>query len=180
MLYHRLDNTMKRLAKAAILIVFVPVSIGALAIAFVLHQYVAGHSLEGYERTFMPIWRESAEAGIANTQAILGDMYARGGGGLALDYSEASKWYRRAANQGYANAQASLGVLYSEGHGVSQDYVQALEWLDLALASPASELDHRAAMGERRDRLAAKMTPAQMTEVQNLVKEFEPSLELKR
>ena len=43
-------------------------------------------------------------------------MYAIGQG-VAQDYAEAVKWYRRAAKQGYAKAQSNLGVRYRKGQG---------------------------------------------------------------
>jgi TPR repeat protein len=41
----------------------------------------------------------------------LGAIYVDGRGGLAQDYAEAVKWYRRAAEQGNADAQTRLGVM---------------------------------------------------------------------
>ena len=61
----------------------------------------------------------------------LGVMDLRGQG-VAQDYAEALKWYRKAADQGHASAQANLGVFYNKGHGVSQDYAEAAKWYRLA------------------------------------------------
>jgi len=33
-----------------------------------------------------------------------------------------------AAEQGHADAQYNLGMMYDNGHGVTQDYVRAMEW----------------------------------------------------
>ena len=48
--------------------------------------------------------------------------------GVAQDYAEAVKWYRRAAEQGIAEAQHNLGFMYHEGQGMAQDYAEAVKW----------------------------------------------------
>ena len=47
---------------------------------------------------------------------------------MALDYTQAVKWYRKAAEQGKALAQRNLGLMYDNGQGVAQDHAQALKW----------------------------------------------------
>jgi len=39
------------------------------------------------------------------------------GQGVAQDYAEAARWYRKAADQGGVAAQFNLGVMYYEGQG---------------------------------------------------------------
>ena len=53
--------------------------------------------------------RAKAEAGDAEAQVKLGDMYYFGRG-VPKDYTQAVSWYRKAAQQGYAKAQYNLGV----------------------------------------------------------------------
>ncbi len=48
------------------------------------------------------------------------------------DYATALREWRKAAEQGNAYAQTSLGVMYHNGQGVTQDYVQAHMWFNLA------------------------------------------------
>jgi TPR repeat protein len=81
---------------------------------------------------------------------------------------EAVRWYRKAAHQGYVDAQFNLGAMYKNGLGVTQDYVQAHMWLDLA----AMAGDRGAA--ENRNIVAALMTPAQIAEAQKLGREWKP------
>ena len=50
-------------------------------------------------------------------------------GGVAQDYNEAVKWYRKSAEQGTAAAQSNLGRMYDEGLGVVQDYTEAVKWV---------------------------------------------------
>ena len=54
-------------------------------------------------------------------------MYSTGRG-VAQDYAEAMKWYRKAADQGEAHAQTNLGYMYAQGHGVSKDDAEAVLW----------------------------------------------------
>jgi len=58
-------------------------------------------------------------------------MYSTGRG-VAEDYKEAARWYRKAANQGLANAQTNLGLMYANGAGVSKDYKEAAKWYQKA------------------------------------------------
>jgi len=110
-----------------------------------------------------------AAEGNADAQFNLGSLYHQGSG-LPQDYQEAIKWFRKAADQGHAAARVNLGSLYAEGvQGViPQDYPQALMWYIFAAASGDLE-----AM-QLRDSLAAKMTPAQITEAQRLAREYKP------
>ncbi len=111
-----------------------------------------------------------AEQGDAKAQYILGRMYDLGEG-VPQDYAEAAKWYRKAAEQGDAKAQFALGAMYSYGRGVPQDYVQAHKWYNLAASRYAPESDRDRAV-KNRDILAAKMTPAQIAEAQQLAREW--------
>jgi TPR repeat protein len=88
-------------------------------------------------------------------------MYASGRG-VSQDYAAAVSWYRKAAEQGEAKAQSGLGLMYANGHGVPKDYVSAHVWFTLAAAGgdKASE--------RNRKRVAAKMTPGQIAQVQAL------------
>lgn len=69
-------------------------------------------------------------------------------------------------------AQLNLGILYENGEGVSQDYVQAHMWMNLAVSH--SRLPECAAA---RDRVAAKMSPSQIAEAQRLAREWKSTKE---
>jgi uncharacterized caspase-like protein len=77
--------------------------------------------------TALRIWLEAAEAGDAEAQYYVGEIYEKGLG-TEPDYAKAAEWYRRSAEQGYARAQTNLGFLYEQGLGVEADPRQALEW----------------------------------------------------
>lgn len=54
------------------------------------------------------------------------------GDGVAQDYAEAARWYRRAAEAGHVLAQRNLGFLYASGKGVPRDFAEAERWFDKA------------------------------------------------
>jgi TPR repeat protein len=77
-------------------------------------------------------------------------------------------WYRKAADQGVIDAQFNLGIMYVYGSGV-QDYVQAHMWWNLAAVSGDEDAI------KNRDKVAKKMTPAQIAEAQKLAREWKPT-----
>ena len=91
-------------------------------------------------------------------------MY-RYGFGVPEDDKEAVKWWKLAAEQGYADAQFFLGVMYENGWGVLQDNVYAHMWFNIA-----ASLGYKSAVKER-DRVAKRMTPADISAAQKLARE---------
>jgi TPR repeat protein len=81
----------------------------------------------GHNCCDVAVVKSKAEAGNATAQFNLGVMYDLGHG-VAKDYAEAAKWYRKAAEQGYAEAQYNLGWMYANGEGVAKDYAAAAKW----------------------------------------------------
>jgi len=65
------------------------------------------------------------------TKSPLGNCYAAGTG-VAKDYVEAVRWYRKAAESGDPKAQFNVAVCYSEGNGVDKDAVEAVKWITKA------------------------------------------------
>jgi serine/threonine protein kinase len=61
----------------------------------------------------------------------LGVMVHRGEGGVASDWTQAAKLYKRAADQGYAPAQLNLSACYLSGKGVPQNEALGMKyWQD--------------------------------------------------
>jgi uncharacterized protein len=86
--------------------------------------------------------------------------------------------FRSLERWGDPEAQSNLGVMYKHGQGVPQDYVRAHMWFNLATSRfPASEKESREKAEKNRDRVASKMTPAQITETQKLAREWKPKKE---
>ena len=108
-------------------------------------------------------YRRAAEQGIAEAQYWLGFAYDYGSG-VPQDDAEAVRWYRLAAEQGGVGAQNNLGLMYSEGEGVPQDNIEAHMWLNLAASRSTGQQRERTVAA--RDRVAERMTPADLSEAQ--------------
>ncbi len=88
------------------------------------------------------------------------------GRGVPQDYAAALSRFRKAADQGHAGAQLGLAISYYKGQGLPQDYVLAhMLWNLAAAKGDASAVKNR-------DIVAAKITPAQIAEAQNLAREW--------
>ena len=74
--------------------------------------------------------KESAEF-TPEAQVDLGLMYSDGNG-VAQNYTEAIKWYRKAAELGYSYGQNNLGTVYENGEGVEKNYTEAIKWYQKA------------------------------------------------
>ena len=90
------------------------------------------------------------------------------GKGVAKDYSEAVKWYRKAAEQGDVNGEFCLGDMYENGKGVETNLAKARELYRKAaakghdsakkrLASLADEIDITTSGAETRYREGLEM-----------------------
>lgn len=78
-------------------------------------------------KTALKVWLPAAEAGDADAQNNVGEIFEQGLG-TDPNYEVAALWYGRAAKQGHKGAQFNLGTLYETGKGVPQDKAQALNW----------------------------------------------------
>jgi TPR repeat protein len=116
-------------------------------------------------------YRRAAEQGDSEAQWQLGRLY-QVGQGVPRNEAEAAAWYRRAAEHGDPERQWHLGLKYLHGWGVPQDSVQAYLWLSLAAAHlPAGPLREQATRASRH--AAQKLTPAQWTRAQALVRQWQ-------
>ena len=83
-----------------------------------------------------------------------------------------TKLYRKTAEQGDAAAQNNLGFMYINGLGAPQDYIQAHKWYNLATSQTTEKVvDY---MSARDDLAMMKMTASQVTEAQQLAREWQP------
>jgi hypothetical protein len=85
----------------------------------------------------------------------------------------ARQWYEKAAAQGHAGAQNNLGELYEFGHGVTQDYVRAYMWYNIAAANSTGDA-YKDVAAENRDEIGGRMTSAQIAEAKKLAREWMP------
>ena len=131
-------------------------------------------------------YRKAAEQGLVEACFNLGVLYDTGKG-VAKDCTEAAKWYLKAAQRSYnCKAAFNIGPKYENGWGVEQDYVQAYKWLHFATYDVAEYDSELRALGKSmeidsnreqryaavRDRVAAKLSPAQIVEALRLAEEF--------
>jgi TPR repeat protein len=90
---------------------------------------IRGGEYVAYDRanlkSALRIWMQAAEAGDADAQNNVGEIYERGLG-EGPNYEAAVIWYKKAADAGNARAMFNLGTLYEQGLGVPQDKLQAL------------------------------------------------------
>jgi TPR repeat protein len=87
--------------------------------------------------------RAAAGAGHAQSQAVLGYLYATGMVGLPKDEKEAVRLFRLSADQGNALGQNNLGYAYSIGYVVPKDYDEAIRLLRLSTeqGNPLAEVN---------------------------------------
>lgn len=100
---------------------------------------------------------------------MLGMMSLKGQG-MAQSDTEAETWLRKAAEQGNAEAQAMLGVMCMKGQGVRKNAVVAYMWLLLA-AAQGNEI-----AAEVKAQVGPHMTPAQITESQELASQWQAKI----
>ena len=115
----------------------------------------------------MAWFRRAAEQGNALAQNKLGFSYAQDQG-VAKDQALAVTWYRKGAEQGNAWAQRNLYVMHRDDQLPQADLVQALAWINLA----ASQAKPHPDAAQERQKLSAKLTPAQVAEAQRLAREW--------
>ena len=115
----------------------------------------------------MAWFRRAAEQGNALAQNKLGFSYAQGQG-VAKDEALAVTWYRKGAEQGNAWAQRNLYRMHRDDQLPQADLVQALAWINLA----ASQAEPHPGAAQERQKLSAKLTPAQVAEAQRLAREW--------
>lgn len=96
---------------------------------------------EADRKTFEEV-KAKAEAGEAESQLALAELYANGTG-VKPDAAKAARWHRKAAEQGLARAQHQLGLDYLHGEGVKPDRMEAVMWLTKAADQglPQAQLD---------------------------------------
>lgn len=80
---------------------------------------------EGYYDKAMTLFKKISYNAVA--AYYIGEMYYVGEG-VARNYAEAAKWFRKSAGQGDADAQYNLGYMYETGKGVARNYAEAVRW----------------------------------------------------
>jgi hypothetical protein len=114
--------------------------------------------------------RIAAESGEAAAQFNLGVLYDSrlddNGYAIKGDRAEAIKWLLAAAERGLPRAQSKLAELYADGPDASGNYMNACAWYLLAAASSRGMHRHQARSAY--ERVATRLTPAQLTKAKRL------------
>ncbi len=97
----------------------------------------------GYD-TAISLWQGPAEAGDANCQFGMGQLYSNGFG-VDLDDAQALHWYELAATQGHAKAQYRLAIMHQNGWGVPQSDEEAEKWY--LMAAEQGHVESQVALG---------------------------------
>lgn len=114
-------------------------------------------------KTALKIWLPAAEAGDADAQLAVGEIFEKGLG-TEPNYEAAVLWYQKAADQGNKSAQFNLGTLYEQGLGVEKNKLQALNlyreaWglpSDSVIFQEAAQVEQAALRSELEKQLATK------------------------
>ncbi len=96
----------------------------------------SSNAFSAFERgdysTALSEFRALARKGDPYSQYNVAVFYADDGLGVAKNYEESVKWYRKAAGQGHAEAQFRLSLMYIYGYGVDANRTLARHWLERA------------------------------------------------
>ena len=114
--------------------------------------------------------RHAAESGDAAAQFNLGVLsdgrLDDNENAIEGNRAEAIKWLLAAAEQGLPRAQSRLAELYAGGPNASGNFVNACVWFLLATKNSRGIHRHQARSGY--ERVATRLTPAQLTEAKRL------------
>lgn len=120
----------------------------------------------------VPVFARLAELGHPVAEWLMGNVYFFGQG-IPKDYAKAHAMFEAAANQGYFAAFAPTAQMYLQGLGVPAEPAKAYYWYNIAAAQLPDSAE-RNDMMERREAVAAQMTPAQVEAAQKRANLFKP------
>ncbi len=131
---------------------------------------IRGGEYVAYDRanyaTALKIWLPKAQAGEAEAQAYVGEIYEKGLG-LTPNYQLAAQWYQKAAKQGNTRAQINLGYLYERGLGVEKDIAKAMQWYQKSSGLEKVDLPYAATIETSADSEMSKEIQFLKTELKN-------------
>ena len=91
-------------------------------------MYHEGLGVEKNIEKSIEYYKMSANAGSADSQALLGNAYFKGYG-VEQNYTEAIYWYLKAAEQGEGDSLYHLAVCYCNGFGFEKDRDKGIDYL---------------------------------------------------
>ncbi len=130
--------------------------------------------MNGQYATSIPVFAKLASIGHPIAQRLMGVAYFFGQG-VPLDYATALSWFEKSAIQGCFESYAAIAQMYEDGKGTMVDLGKAYMWYNIAVSYLPQGKDRRD-MIERRQNVAALMTPAQVEAAQKRSLQFKWSL----
>ena len=127
--------------------------------------YGNGFGVDMNDELALKYYGIAAQKGHADAAFNLAVMHQNGWGVPASD-EVANKWYRIAADKGNTEAQMALGRYYAMDFLDTYDPVLAFKWFNLA-----EKLGDFGA-SEKREFMASRMTPEQVSNAEGLVEEW--------
>jgi Sel1 repeat-containing protein len=120
----------------------------------------------------VPVFARLADLGHPVAEWLMGNIYFFGQG-IPKDYTKAQVMFEAAAQQGYFAAFAPTAQMYLQGLGAPADPSKAYYWYNIAAAQLPDSAE-RTDMMERREEVAATLTPAQIEAAQKRANLFKP------
>jgi hypothetical protein len=140
---------------------------------------IRGGEYVAYDRadlkSALGVWLQAAQAGDADAQTNVAEIYERGLGGPP-NYEAALLWYQKAADQKYSRALFNLGTLYEQGLGVEQDKLKALNLYRQAWGLSEDSVMYQSAAHQQEDVLRAELQK-QLSEKDEQLKLLQHQLE---
>ena len=121
----------------------------------------------------VPIFARLAKLGHPVAEWLMGNIYFFGQG-IPKDYGKARAMFEAAADQGYFAAFAPTAQMYQQGLGIPADPSKSYYWYNIAAAQLPDSAE-RTDMMNRRESVAALLTPAQVEAAQKRANLFKPS-----
>jgi TPR repeat protein len=120
----------------------------------------------------VPVFARLAGLGHPVAEWLMGNIYFFGQG-IPKDYGKARVMFEAAADQGYFAAFAPTAQMYLQGLGIAADPSKAYYWYNIAAAQLPDSAE-RTDMMDRREGVAAQLTPAQIEAAQKRANNFKP------
>lgn len=122
---------------------------------------IRGGEYVAYDRanykTALKVWMPAAEAGDAEAQVNVGEIFEKGLG-TEPNYEAAAIWYERAAEQGNKRGLFNLGTLYEQGLGVERDKLKALNLYRQAWGLPEDSVMYQETARQQQEELRKELT----------------------
>jgi TPR repeat protein len=128
--------------------------------------------LEGDFPRAVPVFQRLAEIGHPVAQWLMGNIYFFGQG-VPKDYAKSKAMFEAAATQGYFAAFAPTAQMYLQGLGTPAEPAKAYYWYNIAAAMLPDSAE-RTDLMDRRESVAASLTPAQVEAAQKRANLFKP------